>query len=237
MDTNNANVFENLSKLIIDDNIVLDMSSKKYYRVVIYFYENFISNNKYLIGTKTVWGSINDISYTMNNTNTNPAILSITMDNSRYLNGRLDTVNISQSYIDNTKATIIEFYEGIESDYSTHDKPDIIWTLLKKMKIKNILTNITNIERTIATKENTEIYVDDIVLVTITDNIELLEPDHIKMAGKTIKARIKDIDGSISNTTIVTLDSILGLDSSDNFKYNILQIQGSEIKSISLYKE
>lgn len=230
-------VFENLSKLIVNDTTVLDMSSKKYYKVVIYFYEDFISSVKYLIGTKTIWGAISDISYNMNSDNTNPATLAIIMDNSRYLNGRLDEVDISQEYIDNTKATIIEFYEGIESDYSTHDKPDMIWTLIKKMRIKDLLTNITNIERTIATEKAEEIHVEDIVLITMTDDKEKLSQEHIGLKGKTFKARIKDIDGSISNSTVVTLASVLGLDSSDNFKYNVLNVQGSEIKSISLYKE
>lgn len=231
------NIFKSLSKLSVNDTTVLDMSSKKYYKVVIYFYQDFISSTKYLIGTKTVWGAISDISYDMNSDNTNPTTLAIIMDNSRYLNGRLDEVDISQEYIDNTKATIIEFYEGIESDYSTHDKPDMIWTLIKKMRIKDLLTNITNIERTIATEKAEEIHVEDIVLVTMTDDEEKLGPEHIELIGKTFKARIKDIDGSISNNTVVTLASVLGLDSSDNFKYNVLEVQGSEIKSISLYKE
>ena len=231
------NIFESLSKLSVNDTTVLDMSSKKYYKVVIYFYQDFISSTKYLIGTKTVWGAISDISYDMNSDNTNPVTLAIIMDNSRYLNGRLDEVDISQEYIDNTKATIIEFYEGIESDYSTHDKPDMIWTLIKKMRIKDLLTNITNIERTIATEKAEEIHVEDIVLVVMTDDKDKLDPIHIELLGKTFKARIKDIDGSISNNTVVTLASVLGLDSSDNFKYNVLEVQGSEIKSISLYKE
>lgn len=232
-----SDIFENLSKLIVNDTTVLDMSSEKYYKVVIYFYEDFISSAKYLIGTKTIWGAISDISYDMNSDNTNPATLAIIMDNSRYLNGRLDEVDISQEYIDNTKATIIEFYEGIESDYSTHDKPDMIWTLIKKMRIKDLLTNITNIERIIATEKAEEIHVEDIVLVVMTDDEEKLDPTHIELLSKTFKARIKDIDGSISNNTVVTLASVLGLDSSDNFKYNVLEVQGSEIKSISLYKE
>lgn len=231
------NIFKSLSKLSVNNTTVLDMSSKKYYKVVIYFYQDFISSTKYLIGTKTVWGAISDISYDMNSDNTNPATLTIIMDNSRYLNGRLDEVDISQEYIDNTKATIIEFYEGVESDYSTHDKPDMIWTLIKKMRIKDLLTNITNIERTIATEKAEEIHVEDIVLVTMTDDENKLDPTHIELLGKTFKARIKDIDGSISNNTVVTLASVLGLDSSDNFKYNVLEVQGSEIKSISLYKE
>ena len=231
------NIFESLSKLSVNDTTVLDMSSKKYYKVVIYFYQDFISSTKYLIGTKTVWGAISSISYDMNSDNTNPVTLAIIMDNSRYLNGRLDEVDISQEYIDNTKATIIEFYEGIESDYSTHDKPDMIWTLIKKMRIKDLLTNITNIERTIATEKAEEIHVEDIVLVVMTDDKDKLDPIHIELLGKTFKARIKDIDGSISNNTVVTLASVLGLDSSDNFKYNVLEVQGSEIKSISLYKE
>lgn len=231
------NIFKSLSKLSVNNTTVLDMSSEKYYKVVIYFYQDFISSTKYLIGTKTVWGAISGISYDMNSDNTNPATLAIIMDNSRYLNGRLDEVDISQEYIDNTKATIIEFYEGIESDYSTHDKPDMIWTLIKKMRIKDLLTNITNIERTIATEKAEEIHVEDIVLVVMTDDKDKLDPIHIELLGKTFKARIKDIDGSISNNTVVTLASVLGLDSSDNFKYNVLEVQGSEIKSISLYKE
>lgn len=184
-------IFENLSKLIVNDTTVLDMSSKKYYKVVIYFYEDFISSAKYLIGTKTVWGAISNISYDMNSDNTNPATLDIIMDNSRYLNGRLDEVDISQEYIDNTKATIIEFYEGIESDYSTHDKPDMIWTLIKKMKIKDLLTNITNIERTISTEKAEEIHVEDIVLITMTDDKEKLSQEHIGLIGKHLKPESK----------------------------------------------